>query len=194
MSKGTIGCGVLGALLLLLVATAIGSHNQLVGLDERVEDAWSQVEDVYQRRADLAFDLVATVEGATDPETLASVVEARGKVGQVNLEMAPGASQLRQFEAAQRELSSALGRLLAGLRRDPELAQREHVRQLKVQLEGIEDRIAVEREWFNDTTLSYNKTRRRFPTVLLAFVTGFGDRPYFEPTKERNQPGVEPEP
>ncbi|MCZ6806458.1 MAG: LemA family protein [Deltaproteobacteria bacterium] len=192
MSKGAIGCGLLGALLLLLVATAIGSHNRLVGLDERVEDAWSQVEDVYQRRADLAFDLVATVEGATDPETLASVVEARGKVGQLNLETAPDASQLGQFEAAQRELSSALGRLLAGLRRDPELAQREHVRQLQVQLEGIEDRIAVERERFNDTTLSYNKTRRRFPTVLLAFVTGLGVRPYFEPTKERNQPGVEP--
>jgi len=180
VSKGVIGCGVLGALLLLLVGTAIGSHNRLVELDEDVEHAWSEAQDVYQRRADLAFDLTAIVEGAADRETLASVVEALGKVSQVDLKTAPDANQLRQFEAAQQEVSDALGRLQAGLRPDLDVTEGKSPRQLQVRLEGVEERIAAERERFNDATLAYNKTRRRFPTVLLAFVTGLRDRPYFD--------------
>lgn len=191
MSKGLIGCGVLLAIALALVATGVGSYNRLVELDEGVDSAWSQVENVYQRRADLVPNLVATVKGAKDFEqdTLTRVVEARSKVGQVSFESAPNPEQMQKFEAAQSELSSALSRLLVVVERYPELKATEAFRDLQAQLEGTENRIAVERKRFNDATLAYNKTRRRFPTILLANIMGFGERPYFEAT-----PGAETPP
>lgn len=190
MSKGLIGCGVIGAIALLLVLTGVGSYNRLVELDEGVDNAWSQVENVYQRRADLVPNLVATVKGAKDfeQETLTQVVEARAKVGQVSFQTAPNAEQLGQFEAAQSSLSSALSRLLVVVERYPELKATEAFRDLQAQLEGTENRITVERKRFNDATLEYNKTRRRFPTVLLANIMGFGDKPYFESTPGAEQP------
>lgn len=190
MSKGVIGCGVLVLIGLALALSAVGSYNRLVELEEGVENAWSQVENVYQRRADLVPNLVATVKGAKDfeQETLTQVVEARAKVGQVSFETAPDAGQLKQFEAAQSQLSSALSRLLVVVERYPELKAGEAFRDLQAQLEGTENRIAVERKRFNDATLSYNKTRRRFPTVLLANIMGFGDKPYFEATPGADQP------
>jgi LemA protein len=190
MSKGLIGCGVIAAIALVLVATAVGSYNRLVELDEGVDNAWSQVENVYQRRADLIPNLIATVKGAKEfeQETLTQVVEARAKVGQVNFETAPDAEQLAQFEAAQSQLSSALSRLLVVVERYPELKATEAFRDLQAQLEGTENRITVERKRFNDATLGYNKTRRRFPTILLANIMGFDDKPYFEATQGADEP------
>jgi len=191
MSKGLIGCGVIAVIAVILVGTGIGSYNRLIELDEGVDNAWSQVENVYQRRADLIPNLVATVKGAKEfeQETLTQVVEARAKVGQVNFETAPDAEQLAQFEAAQSQLSSALSRLLVVVERYPELKATEAFRDLQAQLEGTENRITVERKRFNDATLDYNKTRRRFPTILLANIMGFDDKPYFEAT-----PGAEAPP
>ncbi|KPK15487.1 MAG: LemA family protein [Myxococcales bacterium SG8_38] len=190
MSKGLIGCGVVVVIALALVATGVGSYNRLVELDEAVDSAWSQVENVYQRRADLIPNLVATVKGAKDfeQETLTRVVEARAKVGQMSFESAPDAEQLAKFEAAQSQLSSALSRLLVVVERYPELKATEAFRDLQAQLEGTENRIAVERKRFNDATLAYNKTRRRFPTILLANIMGFDDKPYFEATPGAEQP------
>lgn len=190
MSKGLIGCGVIVVIALILVATGVGSYNRLVQLEEGVDNAWSQVENVYQRRADLIPNLVATVKGAKDfeQETLTQVVEARAKVGQVNFGTAPDAAQLEQFEAAQSQLSSALSRLLVVVERYPELKATEAFRDLQAQLEGTENRISVERKRFNDATLDYNKTRRQFPTILIANIMGFGDKPYFESTPGADKP------
>jgi LemA protein len=190
MSKGVIGCGVIVVIAAILVATGVGSYNRLVQLDEGVDNAWSQVENVYQRRADLIPNLVATVKGAKEfeQETLTQVVEARAKVGQVNFQTAPDAAQLQQFEAAQSQLSSALSRLLVVVERYPELKATEAFRDLQAQLEGTENRISVERKRFNDATLDYNKTRRLFPTILLANIMGFGDKPYFESTPGADEP------
>ena len=190
MSKALIGSGVIAAIALILVATGVGSYNRLVELDEGVDNAWSQVENVYQRRADLIPNLVATVKGAKEfeQETLTQVVEARAKVGQVNFDSAPDAQQLEQFEAAQSQLSSALSRLLVVVERYPELKATEAFRDLQAQLEGTENRITVERKRFNDATLAYNKTRRRFPTIFLANIMGFGDKPYFEATPGAEKP------
>ena len=190
MGKGLIGCGVIALIAVFLAVTAVGSYNTLVELDEGVDNAWSQVENVYQRRADLIPNLVATVKGAKEfeQETLTQVVEARAKVGQVNFESAPNAEQLEQFEAAQSQLSSALSRLLVVVERYPELKATEAFRDLQAQLEGTENRITVERKRFNDATLDYNKTRRRFPTIVLASIMGFGDKPYFEAIPGAEEP------
>ncbi len=190
MSKGMIGCGVLVVIALALGATGVGSYNRLVELEEAVDGAWSQVENVYQRRADLIPNLVATVKGAADfeQETLTQVVEARAKVGQVNFDEAPDASQLAEFEAAQSQLSSALSRLLVVVERYPELKATDAFRDFQAQLEGTENRITVERKRFNDATLAYNKTRRRFPTILLANIMGFDDKPYFEAQPDAETP------
>lgn len=190
MSRGLIGCGVLVAIALALVATGVGSYNRLVELEEGVDNAWSQVENVYQRRTDLIPNLVATVKGAKDfeQETLTQVVEARAKVGQVNFQQAPDAAGLAEFEAAQGQLSSALSRLLVVVERYPELKATDAFRDLQVQLEGTENRITVERKRFNDATLAYNKTRRRFPTILMANIMGFSDKPYFEATQGAETP------
>ncbi|MDH3624984.1 MAG: LemA family protein [Myxococcales bacterium] len=190
MGKGLIGCGVIAVIALVLVVSAVGSYNTLVELDEGVDNAWSQVENVYQRRADLIPNLVATVKGAAEFEkdTFTQVVEARAKVGQINFESAPDAAQLQQFEAAQSQLSSALSRLLVVVEKYPELKATEAFRDLQAQLEGTENRISVERKRFNDATLVYNKTRRRFPTVLLASLMGFDDKPYFEAVPGAEEP------
>lgn len=190
MSRGLIGCGVLVAIAAVFVAAGVGSYNRLVELDEAVDNAWSQVENVYQRRADLIPNLVATVKGAADfeQETLTQVVEARAKVGQVSFDSAPDASQLEQFEAAQSSLSSALSRLLVVVEKYPELKATDAFRDLQAQLEGTENRISVERKRFNDATLGYNKARRRFPTVLLANIMGFDDKPYFESSEGAEEP------
>lgn len=190
MSRGVIGCGVLAAIALALLATGVGSYNRLVELEESVTNAWSQVENVYQRRADLVPNLVATVKGAKDfeQETLTQVVEARSKVGQMSFEGAPDAAELEQFEAAQSQLSSALSRLLVVVERYPELRATDSFRDLQAQLEGTENRISVERKRFNDATLAYNKTRRRFPTILMANILGFDDKPYFEAAEGAEEP------
>lgn len=185
-----IAIGLL-ALLLIGVLAGIGTYNRLVTSEEAVSSAWSQVENVYQRRADLIPNLVATVKGAADfeRETLEAVVEARAKVGQTKIEGAPTAEQMAAFQSAQDGLSGALSRLLVVVERYPELRATEAFRDLQVQLEGSENRIAVERRRFNEVAQAYNTGRRRFPAVLFANLMGFVERPYFE-----SDPGAESAP
>jgi len=192
MSKTLIGCGLAVLGLVVLVALMVsGVYNNLVGLEEGVDAAWGQVENVYQRRADLIPNLVATVKGAADfeQETLQNVVEARAKVGQMNIEGAPTEAQMRSFQANQDALSSALSRLLVVVERYPDLKSVQAFRDLQVQLEGTENRIAVERNRYNEAARGYNTARRRFPAVLLAGLMGFGEKGYFE-----SKPGAEEPP
>jgi LemA protein len=190
MKKGLLGCVLLLVAAAVVVALMVGGvYNRLVTLDEGVKSAWSQVENVYQRRADLIPNLVETVKGARDFErdTLTAVVEARAKVGQVSISGVPNAEQLQNFQAAQDGLSSALSRLLVVVERYPELKSNQNFLDLQAQLEGTENRIAVERKRFTEAAQMYNTARRSFPTVLVANLLGFAERPYFEaaPGSER---------
>lgn len=176
---------------IIVIALAIwGSYNRLVGLDEGVDAAWSQVENVYQRRADLIPNLVKTVEGARDfeQETLQNVVEARARVGQVQIDGAPNAGELAAFQSGQEELTTALSRLLLVVERYPDLKATEAFRDLQRQLEGSENRISVERRRFNEATRAYDTSRRRFPANLIAGYFGFEAKPYFEAAAGTDKP------
>jgi LemA protein len=168
----------------------VGSYNRLVGLEENVDSAWAQVENVYQRRADLIPNLVATVKGAADfeQETLTNVIEARSKVSQINFDQAPSPAQLQQFQEAQDGLTSALSRLLVVVERYPELKAVQAFRDLQVQLEGTENRIAVERNRYNEVAREFNTARRSFPTVIFANFLGFGPKAYFESNEGAETP------
>ncbi len=193
MSKTLIGCVVLGlGVILLLGMMAGGIYNRLVGMEEAVDSAWAQVENVYQRRADLIPNLVATVKGAAEfeRETFEAVTEARSKVGQVSLDQAPDPAQMAQFQAQQDALSSALSRLLVVVERYPELNATEAFRDLQVQLEGTENRIAVERRRYNEVAQQYNTARRRFPAVLFAGIFGFQEKGYFQSKPGADEPPV----
>ncbi|MDX1632365.1 MAG: LemA family protein [Thermoanaerobaculia bacterium] len=185
-----IGCGALLVLLLIVGAVGVGTYNRLVTLDEGVDTAWSQVENVYQRRADLIPNLVETVKGARDfeRETLNDVVEARAKVGQMNFEEAPSPERMEAFQEAQGELGAALSRLLLVVERYPELRATQAFRDLMAQLEGTENRIAVERRRYNEAAREYNTARRRFPTNLLANFFGFESKAYFEADEGTEEP------
>ncbi len=191
MKKVMLGCGVLLVLGGLVAAMSVGGiYNRLVELEEGVKSAWSQVENVYQRRADLIPNLVNTVRGARDfeQETLQAVVEARARVGQMSFEGVPSPGQLSQFQAAQDQLSSALSRLLVVVEAYPELRATEAFRDLQSQLEGTENRIAVERRRFNEAAQAFNAARRQFPAVFVARMMGFEERPYFEATAGAERP------
>jgi LemA protein len=183
MKKVLLGCGlVLVVVAVLLVMAVMGSYNRLVTLEEAVKTAWSQVENVYQRRADLVPNLVETVKGAAtfEKDTFTAVTEARAKVGQMTLGKLPTATEMQQFQAAQDGLSSALSRLLVVVEKYPELKATQAFRDLQVQLEGTENRIAVERRRFNEAAQAFNTLRRRFPTVIVASLFGFAEKPYFQ--------------
>jgi LemA protein len=189
-----IGCLVVLAIVAVLALMGVGVYNNLVGLGQAVDAQWSQVENVYQRRADLIPNLVATVEGAADFEksTLQAVTEARASVGrtQVNAASLPNdPAAFAQFEQAQAALSSALSRLLVVVERYPELKANQNFRDLQAQLEGTENRIAVERRRFNEVAQEYNTARLRFPAVVFANLLGFGEKAYF-----KAQPGAEQAP
>lgn len=190
MSK-KLGCGIAALAALLVVGLWVASgYNRLVGLDENVKQAWAQVENVYQRRADLVPNLVETVKGAANFErgTLEAVTEARAKVGQVRFSGVPQAEEFARFQAAQDGLSSALSRLLAVVEAYPQLKATEGFRDLQVQLEGTENRIAQERRKFNEAAQELNTARRRFPVVLLANLMGFAERPYFQSKPGADEP------
>jgi LemA protein len=182
--------GGLLAVALLVGGMAVGQYNDLVAADQAVQAAWSQVENVYQRRADLVPNLVATVKGsaAFEQETLESVVEARSRVGQVTgaaaEQILSDPAKFARFQQAQEALSSALSRLLVVVERYPELKSTQAFQDLMVQLEGTENRIAVERRKFNEVAQSYNTRLLRFPTNLFVRFFGwkFEKRPYFEAT------------
>jgi LemA protein len=191
MGTGTkIALGIVGVIVLLVIVfgTAIaGTYNSLVQLDQATQAQWGQVQNVYQRRADLVPNLVNTVKGAAnfEQQTLTAVTEARSKVGQVtqgamqNIINDPQAFQ--RFEQAQAGLSSALSRLMVVAERYPELKATQGFRDLQVQLEGTENRITVERQRFNEAARDFNTKRESFPTVLIAgfFGNRFAPKPYF---------------
>src|SRR6266568_1073905 len=188
MNKFAIGCGGLLLILLFVVFVAglffWGTYNRLVTLDQNVNKKWGDVQTVYQRRADLIPNLVNTVQGAANFEksTLTDITNARASVGRVQLDpnKAPtDAAQLQEFQAAQTGLSSALSRLLVVVERYPELKANQNFLTLQAQLEGTENRIAVERNKFNTAVQDYNTTVRRFPTNTIAGMFGFSPRPFF---------------
>ncbi len=201
MGMGTkIALGIVGVIVLIALVfgfAVMGTYNSLVNLDQATQAQWAQVENVYQRRADLVPNLVNTVKGAANFEqsTLTAVTEARAKVGQVtqgamqNIVNDPQAFQ--RFEQAQAGLSSALSRLMVVVERYPELKATQAFRDLQVQLEGTENRISVERMRFNEAAQAFNTRRESFPTVIIAgfFGNKFATKPYF-----KSQAGAEKAP
>jgi LemA protein len=177
-----IGC--LAAVLILVLGIGLvlmGSYNSLVGLAQAVDAQWAQVENTYQRRADLIPNLVATVAGAANFEksTLEAVTQARASVGQVRVNP-NDAGSLAEFEKAQGGLSSALSRLLVVSEQYPDLKASANFRDLQVQLEGTENRISVERGRFNEKAQAYNTAILRLPARLFAGLFGMKEKPYFK--------------
>jgi LemA protein len=197
MNRFAFGCVVV-LLVLLFVAVSValaigGSYNRLVRLQQAVDQSWAQVQNVYQRRADLIPNLVNTVQGAASFEksTLVEVTNARASVGRVRLDpnKAPtDAAQLEEFQAAQGQLSNALSRLLVVVERYPELKANQNFLSLQAQLEGTENRISVERGNFNKTVQDYNVAVRSFPTNLVAGMLGFSPRPFFTAQTSAERP------
>lgn len=185
MKKSWIILGVVGLLILFIVFSIMGSYNNLVTKDEAVTGAWSQVENVYQRRADLIPNLVNTVKGyaAHERETLEGVVNARAKATSTTIDPAKlNAESIKQFAAAQDGLSSALSKLMVVVERYPDLKANQNFLELQAQLEGTENRITVERQKFNETAKDYNTYRRKFPRNIYAGIFGFEKKDYFEAT------------
>ena len=177
---------ILGVIVILILA-AVSSYNGLVVSSQAVDASWAQVQNVYQRRADLIPNLVQTVQGAANFEksTIVQVTEARASVGRVNINQnqAPtDAAQLAQFQQAQGQLGTALSRLLMVSENYPNLKATANFRDLQAQLEGTENRISVERGRFNTTAQAYNTKIRTLPTVLFAGLLGFQQKPYFQAT------------
>jgi LemA protein len=198
MNKFAIGCG--GIVVILLFVLIVGGlwvggiYNRLVKLQQGVDQSWAQVQNVYQRRADLIPNLVNTVAGAANFEksTLVEVTNARASVGRVQIDpnKAPtDAAQLQEFQAAQGQLSSALSRLLVVSERYPELKANQNFLSLQAQLEGSENRISVERGNFNTAVQNYNTAVRSFPANFVAGMFGFAPRPFFNA-----QPGADKAP
>jgi LemA protein len=195
---GKLGLGCVAILVIVLVIVGIslaGTYNSLVGLSQDVNRSWAEVENQYQRRADLVPNLVATVQGAAnfEKETLTAVTQARASVGRATI--TPGQAPtdpeaLARYQAAQDQLGAALQRLLVVAERYPELKANQNFRDLQAQLEGTENRITVARGRFNESAQVYNTRLKRFPTVLLAGMLGFKERPYFRATT----PGAEQAP
>ena len=175
---------IIVAVVLLLVFWGVGQYNSLVVLDEQVNTSWSQVENQYQRRADLIPNLVETVKGyaSHERETLEGVINARAKASQPIIQSGEGMTQeqLNQFQQAQGDLTSALNKLMVVVERYPELKADENFRQLQAQLEGTENRITTARMDFNNEAQQYNTKVRRFPTNIFAGIFGFRQRPYFQ--------------
>jgi LemA protein len=178
---------------LILLMAGCGTYNSLVTSQERVNQAWGQVENQYQRRADLIPNLVNTVKGYAQHEeqVLREVTEARSRVSQINITpaMLDDTAALRRFEAAQADLSGALGRLIAVSESYPDLKANQNFLALQSQLEGTENRIAVERRRFNEVVQSYNTEVKRFPAAIFAGIFGFHEKAYF-----KSAPGSETAP
>jgi LemA protein len=199
MGRGLIGCLIALVVVVLIVGGwYVGVRNTLVGLDESVNQQWAQVESQYQRRYDLIPNLVRTVQGAANFEksTLTEVVNARARVGQVQMPQgAPGAAGalpnneqgMQQFAAAQQGLSNALSRLLVVVERYPDLKANQNFLELQSQLEGTENRIAVERQRYNQSAQQFNTAIRQFPANLVASSGGFKAKAYFQGVPGSNQ-------
>jgi LemA protein len=180
LSGATLGCG----------------YNEIIDRDEAVKASWAEVQNQYKRRADLVPNLVKVVKGSAnfEQETLQKVVEARSKVAGLKVDQATieDPEKLKQFEAAQQQLSGALARLMVVVERYPDIKSTEAFRDLQAQLEGTENRIAVARKRYIDNVAEYNKTAQRFPTSIGSKLRGKDVRPTFEGTPEAEKaPEVE---
>ena len=189
MAKKNLAIGCLVVLVLaavLIFSAGTGTYNSLVKLDQGVRAQWAQVENVYQRRADLVPNLVETVKGAANFEksTYTAVTEARAKVGQMKIDesVVSNPEALAKFQQAQDELGGAIARLLVAVEAYPDLKATQNFRDLQTQLEGTENRITVERQRFNETAQAFNTKRQSFPTVLIAGIFGsrFAEKAYFK--------------
>lgn len=190
MKKSYIVIGIIVLLVLGIFFWFKGTYNTMVGRGEAISSQWSNVENQYQRRADLIPNLVNTVKGYAEHEqaTLTQVVEARAKAtqAQVNFDNLD-AQSMQRFNEAQGELSSALSRLMVSVERYPDLKANENFRDLQAQLEGTENRIATERRKFNEDVKSYNAYIRFFPQNIVAGMFGFEAKPYFEAAEGTEQ-------
>ena len=183
MKKGCSGLAVLIFVAIVAIVWGISIYNGLVKEQENVEKAWGNVENVYQRRADLIPNLVETVKGYAkhEQETLEGVIEARANATKVTIEptnMTP--EDLQKYQAAQGDVTNALSKLIAVAEAYPDLKANQNFLELQSQLEGTENRITVERNKFNEAAQTYNTKRRTFPTNIIAGIFGFGDKPYFQ--------------
>ncbi|RKY76997.1 LemA family protein [candidate division KSB1 bacterium] len=195
MSKGAktglIVTGIILAIILIIAVSIKNIYNNFVSLDESVSQSWSQVQNVYQRRADLIPNLVETVKGYAkhEKQTLQAVTEARAKLGGVtNInanDLTP--EKLAQFQQAQAGLSSALQRLMVVVEKYPDLKANQNFIRLQDELAGTENRIAVERKRFTEAVQAYNRYVRRFPQILFAGMFGFEKKAYFEADKSAQQ-------
>lgn len=186
MKRSVIVLIVIAVIALIAYSSFKGGYNNMVTREESVESAWSQVENVYQRRADLIPNLVNTVKGAAnfEKETFTAVTEARSKASQITVDpknLTP--EKIQEFQAAQGELSQALGRLMMVTENYPQLKANQNFQDLQVQLEGTENRITQERRKFNEVVQDFNTYIRKFPNNLLAGMFGFEKKGYFEAEK-----------
>lgn len=182
MKKTLIIVGIV-VVLFIIYRFFAGSYNNMVNAEETTSAAWSQVQNVYQRRIDLIPNLVNTVKGmaTSEKETFEAVINARAKATAVNVDASKlSPEQIQKFQSAQGELSQALGRLMVVSEQYPQLRQSEGFLNLQAQLEGTENRIAVERKSFNETVQIYNTLIRTFPNNIFAGMYGFSKKGYFE--------------
>lgn len=183
MKKGTITLLVIGVLILIMVGGTLTTYNGLIAKDEAVATAWGNIQSQYQRRADLIPNLVSTVKGYAkhESETLENVMAARAKATQITVNadnLTP--EKLKQYQAAQGELSQALGRLMAVSENYPNLKANENFSELQAQLEGTENRINESRQIYNSAVQTYNVSVRRFPANIVAGMFGFDKKNPFE--------------
>jgi len=190
MKKGTIWIIVI-AIIGILVLWFVRLNNKMVEAEEQAVQAWAQVENVYQRRADLIPNLVNTVKGAVDFEksTLEAVIEARSKATSVTIDPTNLTEEsMVAFQNAQDNLSQSLGRLMVVVERYPELKANQNFLELQAQLEGTENRIAVERRTFNQVVQAYNVLIRKFPNSIVAGFRNFQPKAYFKATEGAETP------
>jgi LemA protein len=189
------GLAVLAVVALVILAVGgwfVSVNNDLVAKDQAVQESWAQVQNVYQRRADLIPNLVETVKGfaAQERAVLEEVTRARASASSIQLtpELLNDPAALRRFQEAQSQLGSALSRLLVTVERYPDLKSNQNFLALQSQLEGTENRIAVERRRFNEAVREYNTAVRRVPASIVASLRGFRERPFFEATPGSEAP------
>lgn len=187
LKKGLIIGGIVVVLVFLMYSFFAGNYNKMVTLEENVSTAWSQVENVYQRRMDLIPNLVSTVKGyaSHEKDLFTQITEARSKAGgvmNVSDEVLNNPESFARFQEAQANLGAAMQRLLVTVENYPDLKANENFLQLQSQLEGTENRIAVERRKFNQAAKEYNTVVRRFPASMIARMFGFERKAYFKAT------------
>ena len=185
MKKSLIILIIVGLIIVWAIASTVGSYNSIITKNEAVKSQWAQVENVYQRRADLIPNLVNTVKGYAEHEksTFTAVVEARAKATQTKIDANYlDAAAIQKFQAAQEGLSSALSKLMVVVEKYPDLKANQNFLELQAQLESTENRISVERMKFNEVTQDYNAYIQKFPTNLFAGMFGFSQKDYFKAT------------